>query len=333
MQNLSHEFDFGSDFYHEEDDTTRGVTLGPATSWDLPDCGGIPDVDDALCKHLPGDKTWAMSTRAISERNSSPLAMPTLERGGFGTENMAIMTDRGGIDGPAMMNSGTSAEELNFSTALPSPMPFGGCAATSVHLERVAPADAMNTLYTFFQTERAASITKLRLQKCSMIASVVVQDTDLLSNCVVKARIYWADQTGQKLVVEFRRRDGDPLAFQRVFARAAACLRGGSAAPPLVEEPCSALSDVEIESLQPCVDMLAKAPSQAGQLEAIIALAVLAQKNSKMAVAVSAAVTQLQGLLCALETSPLFNVAYTTSLLTSRLMSESAPSSSPSSAA
>jgi hypothetical protein len=308
MQNTSHGFDFASDFYHEEDDTTRGVSLGPVTTLTRGGFGDMPDVDDNFWK------------------NSSPLdmpmmPMPTLARAGANTENMAIATDWAGIEGASMTNSYTPAE-LDYSTVLPSPVPFGGCAATSVNFERVAPADVMKALHNFFQTDRAASISKMRLQKCSIIASVVVQDTNLLSSCVVKARIFWAEPTGQKLVVEFRRREGDPLAFQRVFARAVAWLRG--AEPLLAEEPCTLPADVEIESLQPCVDMLAKAPSQAGQLESVIALAVLAQKSSKMAIAVTAAVAHLQGLLCTLEASPLFNVAYTTSLLTSRLVGGSA---------
>jgi len=216
------------------------------------------------------------------------------------------------------------AEPKFFETGRPAELPFGGLASTTVLLEHVAsPAEAMAALHTFLGTELKASITKLRLEKCSITATCFAQADHVLAHCSLKVRLFRPADTKQ-LVVEFRRRGGDAFVFSRIFGRAEAYLKCGAAAVEktggaAVLLPAVQSDEVQTDNLQPLVDMLANVSAPANQAEALVAMALVASSAVKAA-AVFVAINHMQGVVFAqLLASPVPELAQPAAYLASRL--------------
>jgi hypothetical protein len=217
------------------------------------------------------------------------------------------------------------AEPKFFETGRPAELPYGGLASTTVLLEHVAsPAEAMAALHMFLGTELKASITKLRLEKCSITATCFAQADHVLAHCSLKVRLFRPADTKQ-LVVEFRRRGGDAFVFSRIFGRAEAYLKSSGAAAvektgwEAVSLPALQSDEVQTDNLQPLVDMLANASAPENQAEALVGMALVASSAVKAA-AVCVAINHMQGVVFAqLLSSPVPDLAQSAAYLASRL--------------
>lgn len=327
MEGADQTFGYESNFYEELDETTRGATFGEVDGFDF---------------YVEPDNT----TRGASLGDACLPTTTLYHSGGTYDFDAALNPFGDPFDehcGKLDFPGHSQSEIPDFQqTAQPPEVPFGGSAGPTVVLERAYPADVMKAMYDHLQYDAGVSVTKVRLQKCSMTASAFVQEGDLLLQCLIKIRLFklgvWDDHDNQRrTVVEFLRRDGDSIAFARIFNRIVSELRtffivsdssedvGSTAAPlPTLLLPITDF-DSAANDLQPYVDTLEKAASPAEQADALAAMAVLAQKSPQMTTAVAAAVAHLQGVVQLLESSPVFSVAYPALLLSSRLHDCSSP--------
>jgi hypothetical protein len=86
--------------------------------------------------------------------------------------------------------------------------------ATTVILDDCLPMDAGNKLLTFFEDQDEARVSKVSRKKFTIRAAAIVQGFD----CDVKIRIYQHDFS---CALEFQKRDGDSVAFIKLFGLAA----------------------------------------------------------------------------------------------------------------
>jgi hypothetical protein len=113
----------------------------------------------------------------------------------------------------------------DFPPAMPVDPDFR-CEGTTVIIENSSPEQIGNGLLNLLRQEAAASITKVSRKKFSVKAYVHVDGF----SCDVKIRVYRQDFG---FAVEFQRRSGDALAFQRLFRLASERLNSYSHAASL----------------------------------------------------------------------------------------------------
>mmetsp|Transcript_71309 Transcript_71309/g.159655 ORF Transcript_71309/g.159655 Transcript_71309/m.159655 type:complete len:426 (-) Transcript_71309:8-1285(-) len=92
--------------------------------------------------------------------------------------------------------------------------PFFKLEVTTVRITSRTPWEIGNDMLDFFKTRVVASITKVNRQKFTVKADVFVE----ASVCALKARAYQEEHG--TYAVEFQRRSGDAVTFNRVFQQA-----------------------------------------------------------------------------------------------------------------
>mmetsp|Transcript_60048 Transcript_60048/g.106870 ORF Transcript_60048/g.106870 Transcript_60048/m.106870 type:complete len:342 (+) Transcript_60048:151-1176(+) len=295
------------DFYRETDAVTRGVTLFPG---DAEEVDPFRDIDGA----------W------------SPLGK------GQEAKLSGFVHDSDGFAAEAAKDSTALAQ---FTDAVQAPVVDGDrfhASATSLLLQAVSAAEVATSIQKLLLQE-SGEIIKVRPAKFSLKADIFQEVNGSLLHCRLKVRIFRSAELKQseKLMVDFCRRSGDAVAFQRIFSRSVQHLLtefnaadGSEAILPYLGETDDAPFQIHIVSdpaeltLVPLLEMLQgdASPAQlAQQAEAIAALAALASASTTSAVAVCAALEQLArpGILEACASSCRAEVAYPAACLTKTL--------------
>lgn len=340
MKVVDHTFDFDFTFYEELDMTNRGATFGNQSSADFYAEAGNSFLLPLLSRSgaqgfetaLNSDEELFLKHDSKFDEQDSQMALSSC--GQFLLEHRSKLHVQG-----------TSRSEIpDFEQAAQPPeLPFGGFVGPTVVLEKARAADVMQSMYAHLQDQPGVAVTKLRLQKCSMTILACVQEGDLLLQCCVKARLFKPGARDghdnlKKIVVEFQRRDGDTVAFARIFNRIVSDLRAlfilqakenEDASSSTATVATSSLANTAAERtanvLQPYIDALEKTTSPAEQADVLAATAVLAQKAPKVATAFAAALAHPQGVLQPLQSSLADVVAYPALMLASRLHENAHP--------
>lgn len=223
------------------------------------------------------------------------------------------------------------AERPDFTDDVaPAEAPEGGASCSSVLLECGSAAQVASAVHTFLTTEVSSSIRKVRTQKFSIKADVFVEVGVCSTRCTLKARVFRVPgpPTATQLSVEFGRRQGDAVGFQRIFDQAARYLRdrfdpharSGTAQVPETAPPTPALcpnSAVGESDLGPLLDMVSDESTPLLQAEAVAALAVLVGASAGAAAAL-AVLARLQEVLAGLLSAEL-SLAYPAACLAAQL--------------
>mmetsp|Transcript_139633 Transcript_139633/g.246573 ORF Transcript_139633/g.246573 Transcript_139633/m.246573 type:complete len:306 (+) Transcript_139633:90-1007(+) len=171
--------------------------------------------------------------------------------------------------------------------ATPRQLPDDDLEVTSVTVDpRVTASDVCNILYAYTTSEVTASNVKINPEKYTIKADILHPDG---ATCTYKVCVYSKEPLGG-LVVVFRRRGGDAIAFNRIFRHAAAYLHShlekhGDSHPEMerdLKAPVSEPTTPETD-LQPLLDMLAAKGEERIQAEAAIALSAMAVVNASVA--------------------------------------------------
>lgn len=232
-------------------------------------------------------------------------------------------------------------------------LPFGGLAVTSVYLGSATTVPgALAWMEKLFSQELTGEVLKNKPEKGTMKARVCHQGGHWRAHCTVKVRLhrdcpaaavsehFCPEERG--LVAEFRKRDGDSLAFNAVFQRAKdylelASMAGdapatqtaaskddgaaeGSGRPssfvPMIAMDLEEADVVSAEDLQPALDLLQKTNEllQPGlQVEAVNTMAILmstAAVETATTVVVCHALHSMQGVFSSMLSSPDMAVAF-----------------------
>lgn len=158
--------------------------------------------------------------------------------------------------------------------------------ATALQLKECTPITAGNCLLSFLTQVVDARVNKVNSNKFTIRAEVVVEGLQ----CDIKVRIYKQEQGS---VVEFQRRSGDTLAFNKFYCQASRYLQGNSLHEIGLDD-MDMMSLPEDQAIAPLLDMaafsqdislladvasvlsvLAKHPMVAAQLRTAVALSVL----------------------------------------------------------
>mmetsp|Transcript_1902 Transcript_1902/g.4278 ORF Transcript_1902/g.4278 Transcript_1902/m.4278 type:complete len:454 (+) Transcript_1902:94-1455(+) len=308
------------DFYHEPDNVTRGVMLGgPQESF-----GGMTQE--------PFGAMWQELGPGIGSIKDGPSASASLLDLGLARPGLGVAAKPA-----ASAQEGEHLSAPAFSASSPPPgLAIGDEAATSIFLEGVSAAEVAGCVYAFLSEDVTASIMKVRPEKFAIKATVFREVAGSLLHCVLKVRVFRVlprqEDTTERLVVDFCRRQGDALAFSDVFSLASRRLRSrlgqlpeeaepveqdhaaqGPLPTPLMQDECS------LDSLGPLADMLADGSSPAGQAEAVATLAALASASTASAVAICTALANFQGVLVGLLAHAHTDVSYPAARLASEM--------------
>lgn len=229
------------------------------------------------------------------------------------------------VEGVVLGKVEPQAQAAVFTDAVqPRECPFGQHESTTVFLDGASPAEAASCAHAFLTQEVMSSDLCVKPEKFVIKADVIVcEDCGGMQHCALKVRVLRnpaaADGGRPRLLVEFRRRRGDSLAFAKLFSRASQyildrCSSGmemrGAPACLEVSHPPEHVAAAAESELQPLVDMLANSSLPALQAEAVSRLVALASAGGAVALAVCAAVSHLQGVLTALVASTCMEVSY-----------------------
>jgi len=171
--------------------------------------------------------------------------------------------------------------------AAPRQLPDDDLEVTSVTVDpRATAADVCNILHAYTTSEVTATNVKINPKKYTIKADILHPDG---ATCTYKVCVYSKEPLGG-LVVVFRRRGGDAIAFNRIFRHAAAYLHShlekhGDSHPEMerdLKAPVSEPTTPETD-LQPLLDMLAAKGEERIQAEAAIALSAMAVVNASVA--------------------------------------------------
>jgi len=200
----------------------------------------------------------------------------------------------------------------------PPEVPFGGVASTSFNMDGVRSADAFRALYDFLRSRLGGIVTKTSVKKCSVTATIFLEEAGRVSQCEVKGRLFRVrdehmPSESWHLVAELTRRSGDSLAFAEVFQRAAerldsAVVRQREEDSEIVAVPPELLI-AEGDCMQPLVDAVKGAASPEIQAEALAALLALTTSSAMLA-DLHMACASLQSILLHLAASPLLQTSY-----------------------
>jgi len=186
-------------------------------------------------------------------------------------------------------NSGNEFEESDAPPPLTEEMK-AYLELTTLRLSEYSAVKVANQLLTFLAQVVDARVHKVNHKKFTIRAEVVLDDF----HCDLKVRIYQQVQTS---IVEFQRRSGDTVAFNKFFRQASAYLQGhafyGASSPPPIPRMITLPPDQAIAPLldmtHPCQDLailaevaavlavLAKDPKVAAQLRTACASSALQQ--------------------------------------------------------
>lgn len=168
------------------------------------------------------------------------------------------------------------------------------------------PSWGMNTLLDFFETQVTSEVTKVTPAKFA----IKLEAFDNGTRCSMKVRMYRLQN--DEYALEFQRRSGDAITFQKVYQQACLQLEPRSAstgtvadATPLVDLPTGQSST---EVLTPLIDMLSFSDAPKLQAEAAAGLASLVSGEQASAVAECSA--PLFDLLANLLNANCIDVAY-----------------------
>jgi len=281
---------YQGDFYQEADEVPRSSLQAPSLPWG--------DEADLVAP------TWWL---AKVEEASQPVALVAPGQDETQQEEYSLRPRERQQD----------RQDVEEAPAQPALLPsIGGHAITSVILHSrvlgvaVVAEDAARCVHDFLQGEAGASVTKVSPRKFSLKATAFHEVRGCLLHCALKMQVFLAAHppeveadAGERLVVEFQRRDGDALAFSHLFAAASRHLEAhfGAGDPAVVvwgvadtaamvpETPATPRilsSPMAASDLQPLADMLANPASPSGQEEAAASLAILAGASIAAALAV-----------------------------------------------
>lgn len=271
---FSHQF--VGDFYRDPDETCRGLTL-PALG--LQDLQGNPGFGF-------GDKFEPFGYDAYQD--------PYSEFSGVDP----------GFDKNQTYEAASSGEPSQFVEGFEVPPvpddPYFDLSSTTLYVSLTSgrlrtPAQLGNILLDFLNTDVNSSIEKVRLKKFWIRANVFLKsDTVRYTMCTLKLRIYKASDGS--FAIEFMRRGGDALVFNRVFQQACQYLKthvkvvgdaAGDTTPPPpfmggMQIPFFPAERDEQMVLAPVLDMAATASQPSLQAEAAAALAELLDQGGEL---------------------------------------------------
>lgn len=160
--------------------------------------------------------------------------------------------------------------------------PLFKLAATTITCS-CAPSWVMNTLLHFFETQVTSEVTKVTPAKFAVKLEVF----DNISRCSMKVRMYRLQN--DEYALEFQRRSGDAITFQKIYQQACLQVEPCSAstatladAAPLVDSPTGQLSSAA--ELTPLIDMLSFSDAPKLQAEAAAGLASIVSGDEASAV-------------------------------------------------
>jgi len=212
---------FHGDFYRESDDVMRGITFhaGPATT-------------DATFAHEPWHEEMS---RAMFESKGELDGMFCPANGCQSGLQMELRNERSTV--PAFrFQEADEPPQMTADTRL-------YLEGTTLFVSDASPAELGNCLLDLLVGEMTASIEKVNRNKFTIKAVTMFEDG---LTCVVKVRFH-QDESG--FAIEFQRRSGDSVAFNKTYRRASEYLesRTNSLAPRLKasQEPSATLPDCE----------------------------------------------------------------------------------------
>lgn len=171
--------------------------------------------------------------------------------------------------------------------AAPRQLPDADLEVTSIVVNpRATAADVCNILHMFTTSEVTASKIKINEEKYTIKADILHPDGAM---CTYKVCVY-TSEVHSGLVVVFKRRSGDAIAFNRIFRHVAAYLHShlekhGDPLPEIerdLKAPVTAPLTPETD-LPPLLDMLAGKGEEKIQREAAITLSAMAVINTSVA--------------------------------------------------
>merc|ERR1712217_70578 len=207
-------------------------------------------------------------------------------------------------------------------------------------LKNVSAASMAQFLYDILTKNYRSSIMKVREEKFAITVSIFSEVGPCLSHCTMKVQIFRPSQStnDEGLIVQFRRKKDDVVAFNHIFKiisselqEHANALETGIRATDSVKLDLPDLpalpmlpSDTEPGSdVQPLLNALVDTAWPAGQVEAMIEFAqLLANANAAIASVIISALKEKPGVyqqLQELGASPEFEVNYPAKLLVSQL--------------
>uniref|UniRef100_A0A7S4UWC9 Uncharacterized protein n=1 Tax=Alexandrium monilatum TaxID=311494 RepID=A0A7S4UWC9_9DINO len=290
------------DFYREPDNVVRGLSLSQA-SLEAPCLSPFKGFADGGFYCEPDDILQGISI--------SPGTQADLLRG-----SLDLCKVLGKAPDCPSKASCIPADNERFTEAnIPPDTPsdrFFKLEATTLHLSSRAPWDIGNDLLDFLNTRVVSSITKVNRQKFTVKADVFIE----ASSCALKARAY-REERGM-YALEFQRRSGDSVAFNRLFQQAAEVLSPRFVPVKAVVEADLDMNRRELSrcstkdhkaELTPLLDMAGLLDLPALQAESAAALADMAQDTgSALRLCTRRAFEEIKKLLQADQT----DVAYPT---------------------
>jgi hypothetical protein len=269
------------DWYNEPEPVSRGVSVvNPGLMSEVYDPGAWEfDVPDKVTRSACVD----------GQTSEGPWEFDVPEK----KQPAVWSAEDVGVQEPAQQEDVLFSDEF-----IPAKEPITGCSSTSLPFEGdVSPAEVMRCMHNFLQTEVVASISKLRPEKFSIKADVFHKGSGSQLYCMFKARIFRAANTNWNYIIEFRRCQGDAVAFGLTFEKAVNhlkmhfrfantavrvpnSLQMPPSPPPL---PSSGRSDSNGGNLQPLIDMVMNASDKSIQVEAIATLSTLTDSQNSIA--------------------------------------------------
>uniref|UniRef100_A0A7S1KYL1 Uncharacterized protein n=1 Tax=Alexandrium catenella TaxID=2925 RepID=A0A7S1KYL1_ALECA len=258
------------DFYREPDNVYRGLSMSEA-SLEAPRLSPFKGFTESDFYCEPDDilKGMSMAAEAPASRLGGSLDIYK----GFSKSSQC----------PSKTSTVSPGNERFTEADAPPDAPadpFFKLEVTTVHISSRTPSEIGNNLLDFLNTRVVSSIAKVNRRKFTVKADVFVE----ASACALKARAYREDQG--TYAVEFQRRSGDAVAFNRVFQQAANFLSPRfvpvkstfEATPDFDCEELLRLSMTESKGeLAPLLDMAGLLDLPSLQAECAAALAEMAQ--------------------------------------------------------
>jgi len=282
------------DFYRETDNVTRGVTL-------------FPDIGEEADPFRDFDSECWFAPKGEAKQS------------GFVSNSDGLATN------PAKDNNGST----QFTDLVQPAVADDRFHTTSVRFQAHSAAELAMSIEKFLS--QTGKIIKVTPAKFSLKADIFQEINGSLLHCRIKVRIF-RSESDSELMVDFCRRSGDAVAFQKIFGRTVQHLLAKFNAADDSEVYASRLGVADVPpvnraadptelTLVPLLEMLQGDASPELAQEAVAALAALASASTTSAVAVCAALEQLArpGVLEACAANCRTEVAYPAACLTKTL--------------
>mmetsp|Transcript_126882 Transcript_126882/g.371014 ORF Transcript_126882/g.371014 Transcript_126882/m.371014 type:complete len:428 (+) Transcript_126882:123-1406(+) len=192
------------DFYREPDNVVRGLSLPPA-SLEVPRLSAFKGFMDSDFYCEPDDILKGISIGAEAQAG--------LLRGSLDFYKGVSKASESLSKADAISPGNERFTEADTPPDAPSD-PFFKFEATTLRISSRTPYDIGNNILDFLDTRVVSSITKVNRRKFTVKADVFIEP----SSCALKARAY-REERGT-YAVEFQRRSGDSVTFNRVFQQA-----------------------------------------------------------------------------------------------------------------